>query len=224
MQSAARSLAKRSIREYDLGQLEAALHDVEVAYLLAPRPEMLFNVGQCHRALEHWKEAARSFRNYLRYRPNASNRAGVERLIAEMDEKAERADVLPQPAPAPTAPPPRHLPPPQPPVAAAVPVVEAPPAATAAAQATETAPAEGHSHALSIALGVGGLASAGVAIWGLAQVLNFQSLQGQSQGHPGTVPVAQAISAQSSAQTGQIVAIAGAIVAAGLGVGAGFTW
>lgn len=103
-------LATRSIREYDLGQLDAALHDVEQAYLLNPVPALLFNVGQCQRALEHWKEAERAFRNFLRYRPNAPNRAVVERLIAEMTDKELAAETVPAPAPVATRRQPRPAP------------------------------------------------------------------------------------------------------------------
>ncbi len=217
-------LAKRSIREYDLGQLDAALHDVEEAYLLDPVPALLFNVGQCHRALEHWKDAERAFRNYLRYRPNAPNREVVEQLIDEMVEKERTAVARPPPVAAPVVirePPPPVAAPVAPPAPRAATTAPPPPPATEATASTQEA---GHSHVLSICLGVGTLAAAGVSIWGLAQVLNFQSLQSQSQRLPGTVPVAQAQSSQQNAQTGQIVGFVAVAAAAGLLLGTIFTW
>ena len=69
----ARALTRRSILEYDTGNYAKALADVEQAYELDPRPALLFNLAQCHRALGHYREAALAFKSYLREVPNAKN-------------------------------------------------------------------------------------------------------------------------------------------------------
>src|SRR5208282_1727037 len=53
----AEALVHASMRDYDLGYFEQALREAEQAYRLYPLPQILFNIGQCHRALEHWERA-----------------------------------------------------------------------------------------------------------------------------------------------------------------------
>ena len=72
----------RSIFEYDTGKYAKALADIERAYELEPLPALLFNVGQWLRALGRHREAAISFRSYLRDSPRAKNRAEAEALVA----------------------------------------------------------------------------------------------------------------------------------------------
>ncbi|MHB8418070.1 MAG: tetratricopeptide repeat protein [Myxococcales bacterium] len=86
-QDEARQLSRRSIVEYDAGDFEKALADITRAYELDPRPGLLYNLGQCHRALEHWKKAKFFFQGYLHQLPDAPNRKTVRRLIAEGDAK-----------------------------------------------------------------------------------------------------------------------------------------
>ena len=111
----ARALTRRSILEYDTGHYVQALADIERAYELDPRPALLFNLGQCHRALGHHREAALVFKSYLRALPDAKNREQAADLCAQMSELA-RQDELAQrshkPAPALAA-----RPPPEPPAA-----------------------------------------------------------------------------------------------------------
>lgn len=101
---AARALAQRSIVEYDAGDFDKALQDAQQAYELNPIPGILFNLGQCHRALRHWDKAEFFYRGYLRKKADARNRAEVIALIAEMQAKAKEqlappAVVAPAPSP-----------------------------------------------------------------------------------------------------------------------------
>src|SRR5208282_37788 len=91
----AQMLAHRSALEYDLGHAEDALRDIEHAYLLDPLPGLLFNLGQCHRKLEHWKQAQEAYQGFLRYRPNAPNRETVLKLIEEM-KRGQLAAAVPE--------------------------------------------------------------------------------------------------------------------------------
>ena len=85
----AREHYKRATVFFDVGRYDDAILAYERAYLLTKDPAMLYNVAQCHRLAERWEEAARMYANYLRRRPNASNRQSVEKKIAAMKEAAE---------------------------------------------------------------------------------------------------------------------------------------
>ena len=103
-QERAREFARQSIREYEIGAFDRALADAAEAYELSGAPELLFNLGQCHRALAHWKEALFSYRNYLRRRPEAKNRVQVLALIEEMRARQRETPSLAGAAAAPFLP------------------------------------------------------------------------------------------------------------------------
>jgi tetratricopeptide (TPR) repeat protein len=93
----ARRLTKRSMREYNSGDFDRALADIKSAYDLSGLPGLLFNLGQCHRALGHWKEAEFSYRAYLRESPNPANREQVLTLIDQMEKQQAAAASSPPP-------------------------------------------------------------------------------------------------------------------------------
>ncbi len=137
----ARRLAARSIVEYDAGDFDKALADARQAYELDPVPGLLFNLGQCYRALHRWERAEFFYRGYLRHLPQAKNRAVVLALIAEMNAKARAAASVPAASPkpilvtAPAAAEPKPAPwlPPHPPAVSSTPAPQATPSAPAAA-------------------------------------------------------------------------------------------
>ncbi len=108
-QRAAR-LGHRSIIEYNARDFGKALDDAKAAYELDPRPALLFNLGQCYRALGFYSEARFSYRAFLREQPDAPNKALVLDLIKQMEAKLQ-----------PEAPPPPAVTPPPPAAAAAPP-------------------------------------------------------------------------------------------------------
>lgn len=83
----AAQLTERGERLYLAENFEAALANYQEAYLTVPAPELLFNLGQCHRQLDHHSEAAFFFRTYLRQRPNVAHRQTVEELVLESRRK-----------------------------------------------------------------------------------------------------------------------------------------
>jgi hypothetical protein len=232
----AERLVKQSIVEYNVGDFDAALADVTKAYKLRPAPALLFNIGQCHRALHHWEKAEFFYRGYLREKPDASNREKVEALIEEMQQKQKADSVAGV-----VAPPLVVAPALAPPVAAAAANPPAPaeaalpptPQATAAepkpvpAAAIEATPApaksEGHHPSgLAIGLGVGTLAATAVAAVGGAVLIDFQNYRGGLA--PGYVPGSQYTAKANSAKTWQIVTPIAAGVAAACLVGTVLTW
>lgn len=125
-------------RFYDLGKYGEAIAEYEAAYLLIPDPNVLYNIGQAYRLWDKPEEAIRSYKSYLRQRPDAPNRADVEKRIAELERSGDdrhapateppAATPTPEggplmvPTPAPSAPPVAFPGPesPPPPVAAVV--------------------------------------------------------------------------------------------------------
>ncbi len=79
----ARRLFAEGERQFKLGAFDVALASFTAAYEKRPLPGFLFNLGQCHRMLEHHERALFFFEGYLRDKPDAKNRAVVEGLIAE---------------------------------------------------------------------------------------------------------------------------------------------
>ncbi|MHB8418820.1 MAG: hypothetical protein ACYDCL_12140 [Myxococcales bacterium] len=219
-------LARLSIREYEAGDFVPALADAVKAFELSGAPGLLFNVAQCHRALEHWKQAEFAYRNYLHENPDAPNRSLVLQLIAQMQAKQAQS---PAPAVAPA-----------PPVASApttVPVVEAPPPEVKPAWTSSPAPeasveaappARARSHALAWTLLGASAAAGGVAIYGAVRVGNFESLLGQisAKGNYSAYQGAlgQAQRTQANASNWQVAAITlGALAAVGVVSGV-LTW
>ncbi len=185
-QQEARELVHRSQLEYDLDHAEEALRDIERAYFLDPLPGLLFNLGQCHRKLGHWEKAESAFRAYLRYKPDAPNRATVLELIDEMHRaRAQEQQRVPAPSPVVVVPelvPSPRAPRPVPRIAApapfaprvAAPPPRSPPAEIPVTWASEPPPAK-RSHALAWTfLGVG-VAAVAVAVAGAVQVSAYNA-------------------------------------------------
>ncbi len=88
---AARKAFSEGSRYYNLSQYSDALEAFKRAYWNFEDPSFLYNIAQCHRALQHKQEAITFYRNYLRNAPGTPKRAEVERLIADLEE-AQRQD------------------------------------------------------------------------------------------------------------------------------------
>jgi tetratricopeptide (TPR) repeat protein len=95
----ARGLYESGTAHYNLGELKEALSDFQGAYRLVHEPTLLFNIAQCYRRMDQPRQAAELYRAYRREQPEAPNRAEVDRLIREMDERAP-----PSPSPSPQQP------------------------------------------------------------------------------------------------------------------------
>jgi tetratricopeptide (TPR) repeat protein len=93
----ARGHFRRGETAFAMGRFAEALREYQAAYELRPLPGFLFNIGQCHRNLGHLKEAAFSFKRYLRLKPDAANRAAMEELITDLERQiaAQQATLPP---------------------------------------------------------------------------------------------------------------------------------
>ncbi len=211
----ARALVTRSILEFNSAQFEAALADIKKAYLLDPRPGLLFNLAQCERAMHHWELARFAYQRYLSALPNAPNRAVVQGLIAEMQTALRsEAAAKAQAPPAPSI------------LVEAAPAKAAPEAAPSAAVEASASPAEEqphHSHALAITLGAVGLVAAGVGVYGGVDLVSYNSAV--SATHSGTTYFTPQLQSAQSQAAFWAVAWIPFVVAGAVGLGAGaFTW
>ncbi|HJX53638.1 MAG TPA: hypothetical protein VJ801_12800, partial [Polyangia bacterium] len=80
---------EKATRLYDLAKYGEAIKEYEAAYLLVADPNLLYNMGQAYRLWDKPEEAIRCYKNYLRNRADASNRADVEKKIAELERTVE---------------------------------------------------------------------------------------------------------------------------------------
>ena len=90
-----RQLAVEAARHYQDGRFVQALDAYRRAYDVAPVPELLFNIGQCHFQLKSYEWAIFFYQGYLTDRPRAANRALVESLITESRRHLKRRTANP---------------------------------------------------------------------------------------------------------------------------------
>jgi len=83
----ARSIFVSGQIHYKLGRFDKALIAYTQAYQLLPLAGFLFNIGQCHRFLGHYKQAIYFYRGYLRETPGAPNLEVVQILILNTQKK-----------------------------------------------------------------------------------------------------------------------------------------
>jgi hypothetical protein len=72
-------------KHYSLGEFEQAAEEFREAYRLQGEPALLFNIGQTLRMAGKLEEARFQYSQYLHYRPDATNRPMVEKVIGELD-------------------------------------------------------------------------------------------------------------------------------------------
>lgn len=123
----ARAHFDQATTHYNLGRFEEALAEYTRAYEVFPSPRLLFNIGQCHRALNNHERAIFFLESFFREAGDlsAEERRLAEDLLAESRTAlaAQRAEQRAEPPP-----PPREEPaPPPPPREAAETVVPAEP-------------------------------------------------------------------------------------------------
>lgn len=86
----ARDIARGATAEYNLSHFDQALPRFEEAYAVFPAPQLLFNIGQCHRELGHHERAVFFYERYLAEMPHAPNAETVRELVRESRASLER--------------------------------------------------------------------------------------------------------------------------------------
>jgi tetratricopeptide (TPR) repeat protein len=82
----ARAFFQRGVAMFRRGHFEAAMQAFTAAQRFAPLPEVLYNMAVTAERLGSRRDAIDYFLEYLRMRPNAPDRAHVEREIARLRE------------------------------------------------------------------------------------------------------------------------------------------
>jgi tetratricopeptide (TPR) repeat protein len=120
---------EKASRLYEIQKYGDAIAEYESAYLLVEDPALLFNIGQAYRLWDKPEDAIRSYKNYLRRRPDATNRADVEKKIVDLENQIEEKRIATTPAPilAPAVSPPTITPPIATPVTSQTPPASKPP-------------------------------------------------------------------------------------------------
>jgi len=93
-EAAARTHSMGAQKLFDQGSYQAAATAYEMAYKASPRPEYLYNLGQCHKRIKdlvHQEKALHALQSYLRAKPSAANKAEV---VQEIEELKERIQIL----------------------------------------------------------------------------------------------------------------------------------
>jgi tetratricopeptide (TPR) repeat protein len=213
-------------RFFDVGKYGDAVKEYEEAYLLTGDPKLLYNIGQAYRLWDHSEEALRVYKNYLRQRPDAENRADVEKKIADLERLIEdrRRGVGPQPAEV-TPPPPLvgQPPPPVSPPALPPPVAggEPPPVGGLAAETPPAAPPPARRTWLTYSLlGVGGAGLLTAVVAGAVAASKAKKLQDASQNHEPFDPAVE----QNGKTANAVAVLAGVVGLAAGGVGGYFLW
>ncbi len=80
----ARTATELGQKAYDLGRFEEAIRHYSAAYQTMPLPALLFNLGQCHRQLGQFGQAAFFYGRYLDLVPKAPNAALTHELLEEV--------------------------------------------------------------------------------------------------------------------------------------------
>jgi tetratricopeptide (TPR) repeat protein len=198
----AQELIKQMMTCYNTGDFQGALDKATVAYRIKPLPALLFNIGQFHKALNHWERAEFFFHRYLSERPDAPNRELVEKLLVEVQQKEAEANA-PAPVPAPVVV--EATPPPTPTSS-----TSAPAAATSGSVSTEQ-PSRTHWAGYSL---IGGAALLGIGAGLLSiPVINMNSTNQQVKAGTGNLAYSKVQSADSQGATFQGIAIGVGIAA-----------
>lgn len=89
----ARQLFTRGQTLYGQARYSDAIAAFEEAYVLKPHPVILFNVGKCWEQLGETAKALRSYRDYLRLLPDATDKDTVSDAIANLERRLKEKGV-----------------------------------------------------------------------------------------------------------------------------------
>jgi hypothetical protein len=112
----AKAYFQAGVEAYDQQHYQVALREFQEAHALSHSAALYFNMAACEEHLEHFQASALLLRQYLIERPQAEDRADVERRIQALETRdAEQRKRAIAPAPPPPPPPAPVAAPPPPP-------------------------------------------------------------------------------------------------------------
>jgi hypothetical protein len=89
----ARTHFRRGAAHFERGRYREAIAEFQAAYRLKPHGAIHFNVAQCRERLEQWPDALRSYEDYLREVPGATDRAAVRAAVGRIEARLAAAGV-----------------------------------------------------------------------------------------------------------------------------------
>jgi tetratricopeptide (TPR) repeat protein len=75
---------------FRLGEFDKAIDEWKEAYRLVSHPVFLYNIAQAYRRKENFAQSMFFYKQYLQEAPDATNRAEVEKRIAELEALIEK--------------------------------------------------------------------------------------------------------------------------------------
>ncbi len=91
--AAAKDRFRKGVELFKERRFREAASEFEAAYRLKPHGAIQFNVAQCREKLEEWPGALRSYHDYLREVPDATDRAAVRAAMRRIEERLAGAGV-----------------------------------------------------------------------------------------------------------------------------------
>ena len=153
----ARELSDRGLRQYQAGDLDAAIESFMGAFALSDNTGLLFNVAQAYRLKGDCALAREYYRRYLTAAPESNLKPTVERRLIEMDTCIQATKPVVAPAP-------RLAPPDQP----KAPTAAAAPAVATTTLATRTVSSRRHAATWTLRGSAAALLASGAVFGGLA--------------------------------------------------------
>ncbi len=91
----ARRYFDRGTAAMEMKDFQAAIKEFGQAVQLAPGwPDAVYNLGAAHEIVEHYEEAVKCYRDYVRLAPDAEDAESTRALINKLEYKAEREKIL----------------------------------------------------------------------------------------------------------------------------------
>jgi hypothetical protein len=87
----AKARFKKGVELYRDRRWRDAMAEFEAAYRAKPHGAIQFNIAQCRERLEDWPGALRSYQDYLREVPDATDRAAVRASMRRLEERLAAA-------------------------------------------------------------------------------------------------------------------------------------
>jgi tetratricopeptide (TPR) repeat protein len=210
-------------KRYNLAEYEKALEEFKAAYLAKPDPAFLFNIAQCHRQLNDYEAAAKSYRAFLRESADLplAAREQVQKLAADMEQAAREARAKRQQPPSGTQAPrdETEAKPPVPVPPSPTPQAETEPVSRNTRAESETHPGRTFKIA-GLALGVVGIAA--IAVGGTMEGLAAQAANDLTQANRNGMPFDQSRYSTGQAEDyagATLLAVGGAAVVVGVALG-----
>jgi tetratricopeptide (TPR) repeat protein len=82
----ASELNAQAMTAYELGEYDKSAALLKQAYEVVAEPDILYNLARAYRSLKQYDKAIDAYKTYLRKKPGTPYKAGVQKMIAELEE------------------------------------------------------------------------------------------------------------------------------------------